>query len=157
MFFLLKSSLSERENGNPSTWSLPWLCWDFWKCGWMEYKGLLRPYKRLVTHSLIHSINVHQETSMCQALGTQKWKTQWSLLWSIWRCCGHWNREVCSGQARLVLLKGGAFRSHVMGSGPLREQNCTISLPLTEQNCDGTENIKGFGGWQILFNQDFYK
>lgn len=95
-----------------------------------------------LTHSLIHSIHVHQATSTCQALGTQKWKTQWSLLWSIWRCCGHWDRKVCSGQARLVPLKGGGFRSHVMGSGPLRKQNCTISLPLTEQNCDRTENIK---------------
>lgn len=33
--------------------------------------------------------------------------------------------------------KGGGFRSHVMGSGSLREQNFTTHLPLTGRNVFG--------------------
>lgn len=89
----------------------------------MEYKGLLKPYERLmVIHSLIHSFTrpftIYHGTSRCQAPGMRRWKAQRSLLSGVWGC---------SGKAVLVQKEGGV-RSHVVGSDPLREQN--LDLPL---------------------------
>ena len=82
---------------------------------------------------------------MCQAPDPQRWKTQWSLLSRVWRYYGYSNREMCSGQAGLAQKESGV-RSHVVGSGPLREQNFTIPLSNTNvfgQDCDRAKSRKG--------------